>query len=517
MTRFVTTPQHEAPSEPGYDPMRQFSELAGDVRDPYPMFAGIRAGSPVIQINLETRPDHSPLGAKSSRIPMMFAVFSHECVQQVLTDNVRFSSAGYAANMGQVMGRTILQMDPPEHMRYRALVAKAFRARVVDQWSDAVIGATVGELIDAFAADGRADLVQQLTFPFPVKVIARVLGLPEADWPRFLRLSTELIAIMRNWDRAVAASRELRGYFADIIADRRRNTRDDLVSQLIRAEVDGHRLTDDEIYPFLLLLLPAGAETTYRSSSNLLFGLLTHSDQLDAVRADRRLVPQAIEEALRWETPALTIMRIAAEDLELGGVSIPRGAFIAVSLGAANRDPARYADPDAFDIFRDPKQHISFGDGPHTCLGMHLARLETRVLLNAVLDRLPHLRLDPAATDPHIHGLVFRSPPDLPVQFDPASALTAPPGAAGFGVDHNPDRVHNLAVFDSLTAHVIGWWVHEQRSSHGRSFTSPCPRARPDECRLRGENRLRPAAALPPGPCQGCDGGGRPGRAAGLR
>ncbi len=415
----VTAPRHEASSEPGYDPMRQFSELAGDVRDPYPMFAEIRAASPVIPINLRARPDRSPLGGKSSRIPTMYAVFSHQCAQQVLTDNVRFSSEVYATSMGPVMGRTILQMDPPEHMRYRALVAKAFRARVVDQWSDAIIGATVGELIDAFAADGHADLIRQLTFPFPVKVIARILGLPEADWPRFLRLSTELIAVMRDWDRAVAASRELRGYFADIIADRRRTTRDDLVSQLIGAEVDGHRLVDDEIYPFLLLLLPAGAETTYRSSSNLLFGLLSHPGQLDAVRADRRLIPQAIEEALRWETPALTIMRMAAEDLELGGVSIPKGAFIAVSLGAANRDPARYRDPDAFDIFRDPKQHISFGDGPHTCLGMHLARLETQVLLTAVLDRLPHLRLDPAAEDPHIHGLVFRSPPDLYVQFDP--------------------------------------------------------------------------------------------------
>ncbi|HEV3294243.1 MAG TPA: cytochrome P450, partial [Streptosporangiaceae bacterium] len=265
------------------------------------------------------------------------------------------------------------------------------------------------------------DLIRQLTFPFPVQVIARILGLPKADWPRFLQLSTELIAVMRNWDRAVAASRELRGYFAEIIADRRGNTRDDLVSQLVRADVDGRRLTDEEIYPFLLLLLPAGAETTYRSSSNLLFGLLTHPGQLDAVRADRGLVPQAIEEALRWEPPLLTIARMAAKDTELGGVAIPRGALVVVSLGAANRDPGRYPDPDSFDIFRDPRQHISFGAGPHICLGMHLARLETRVLLNAVLDCLPRLRLDPEADDPHIHGLVFRSPPDLPVLFDPVA------------------------------------------------------------------------------------------------
>ncbi len=398
--------------------MRQFAELAGDVRDPYPMMAGIRAGSPVLEVNMGVRPGRYQHDDKAPKIPTLYTVSSYEHAQQVLTDNVRFSSAGYAATMGPVMGRTILEMDPPEHQRHRVLAAGAFRARVLDQWSDAVIGATISELIGAFAGDGRADLIRQLTFPFPVQVIARILGLPEADWPRFVRLSTELIGVMRNWDRAVAASRELRGYFADIIAERRRNTRDDLVSQLVEAEVDGHRLSDDDIYPFLLLLLPAGAETTYRSSSNLLFGLLTHPDQLDAVRADRSLVPQAIEEGLRWETPLLTVARTATEDVELGGVRIPAGGFVAVSLGAANRDPARYPDPDAFDIFRDPAQHISFGDGPHRCLGMHLARLETSVLLNAVLDRLPNLRLDPAADDPHIHGLIFRSPPDLPVRFD---------------------------------------------------------------------------------------------------
>jgi cytochrome P450 len=411
-------PEQEEPSEASYDPMRQFAELAGDMRDPYPMMAGIRAASPVLEVSLGERAGRYRHDEKAPKITTLYSVTSHEHAQQVLTDPVRFSSAGYALTMGQVMGRTILEMDPPEHLRHRALVAKAFRTRVLDQWSDTIIGATVTELIDAFAGDGRADLVRQLTFPFPVRVIARILGLPEADWPRFLRLSTELIAVMRNYDRAVAASRELRGYFADIIAERRRHTREDLISQLIEAEVDGRRLSDEEIYPFLLLLLPAGAETTYRSSSNLLFGLLSHPDQLAAVRADRGLVPQAIEEGLRWESPLLTVARLATEDVELGGVKIPKGGFVAISLGAANRDPEWHAEPDEFDIFRDGKQHISFGEGTHRCLGMHLARLETRVLLNAVLDRLPDLRLDPAAEDPHIHGMIFRSPPELPVRFN---------------------------------------------------------------------------------------------------
>ena len=250
--------QQDGSPEASYDPMAQFAELAGDVRDPYPMFAGIRAETPVMHVELGSggRYRHDE---KAPRITSLFTVTSHELAQQVLTDNVRFSSAANAMTIGPVMGRTILEMDPPEHQRHRALVAKAFRARVLDRWSDAIIGATVNELIDAFAGDGHADLIPQLTFPFPVRVIARVLGLPEADWPRFLRLSTQLIAVMRNWEGAIAASRELRGYFGEIIADRRRNTRDDdLVSQLIAAEVDGRRLSDEEIYPFLLLLFRPG-------------------------------------------------------------------------------------------------------------------------------------------------------------------------------------------------------------------------------------------------------------------
>jgi len=397
--------------------MRQFVELAGDVRDPYPMFAGIREQTPVLHVELGAgaRYRHDE---QAPRITSLFTVTSYELARQVLTDHERFSSAANAMTVGSVIGHSILEMDPPEHQGHRALVAKAFRTRVLEQWSDAVIGRCVAELIDDFFPDGRADLVPQLTFPFPMRVIARVLGLPEADWPRFLRLSTQLIAVTRNYEGAVAASRELRGYFGEIIADRRRVTRnDDLVSQLVAAEVDGRRLSDDEIYPFLLLLLPAGAETTYRSSGNLLFGLLSDPEQLDLVRADRGLVPQAIEEALRWESPLLTVARLATADVELGGVHVPAGSFVAVSLGAANRDPGRYDSPELFDVMRDDGSGLSFGTGIHKCLGMHLARLEMRVLLGAVLDRLPGLRLDPEAADVHIHGLIFRSPPNLPVRF----------------------------------------------------------------------------------------------------
>jgi cytochrome P450 len=207
-------------------------------------------------------------------------------------------------------------------------------------------------------------------------------------------------------------------YFAPILADRRSHPADDVISVLAGAELDGQRLTDDDIFAFLRLLLPAGAETTYRSSSNLIFGLLSRPEQLDAVRADRTLVPQAIEEGLRWEPPLTGIMRTATRDVELGGVQVPGGAMLSVTIGAANHDDARWDAPDRFDIFRDPQQHMAFAFGPHMCLGIHLARMETAVVLNAVLDRLPGLRLDPAADDVHITGMAFRSPASLPVLFD---------------------------------------------------------------------------------------------------
>src|SRR5437764_1220225 len=163
----------------------------------------------------------------------------------------------------------------------------------------------------------------------------------------------------------MAASRSLRDYFKTIVDQRRVDPQDDLISDLCCAEIDGHQLTDDEIFAFLRLLLPAGAETTYRSSSNLLFLLLSHPEQLQSVVGDRALMPQAIEEALRLEPPLLFIVRQATADVELGGTPVPKGSFLSVCLGSANHDPTKYEEPDRFDIFRDPRQHIAFGFGPH--------------------------------------------------------------------------------------------------------------------------------------------------------
>jgi cytochrome P450 len=205
---------------------------------------------------------------------------------------------------------------------------------------------------------------------------------------------------------------------APLLEQRRSRPRGDLISILAHAESDGGRLDDEMIFSFCRLLAPAGAETTYRSSSNLLFGLLSRPEQLAALREDRSLLRQAIEEGLRWEAPLTGIMRTCAADTEVCGVPIKADTVVAVGLGAANRDERRWEDPESFDIFRPQRQHIAFAAGPHTCLGMHLARMETRVMLEALLDRLPNLRLDPAAEDVHISGDSFRAPRELPVVFD---------------------------------------------------------------------------------------------------
>jgi len=237
------------------------------------------------------------------------------------------------------------------------------------------------------------------------------------DLPVFHRKGVELITIMADIERGYQASLWLYDYFQKIITERRADPRNDLISVLAQAELEGQQLTDDEIIAFLRLLLPAGAETTYRSSSNLMYGLLSNPDQLEALRKDRSLMPQAIEEGVRWEPPLTSIGRTAARDVEIEGVLIPKGSPVSVCMASANRDESRWENPDAFDIFRDQKQHMSFAFGPHMCLGMHLARMETSVAINAILD-LPNLRLDPAAEDVHISGLAFRAPAGLPVLFD---------------------------------------------------------------------------------------------------
>src|SRR5436190_4225379 len=379
--------------------------VAGDTRDPYPELARARRDHPVQRLD-------SSLMPHEESTPVFF-IYRYDDVFRVLRDSETFSS-GHIIDliMGPVMGEHImLGMDGAQHTRYRSLVSTAFRPKVMAQWESELAERIANDLIDKFADRGHAELVREFTFPYPTQVIARMLGLPREDYKQFQRWSIAILSFLTKQEEAIAASQEVKEYVAEILEDRRREPCEDLISDLANAELDGERLSDEEIFSFVRLLLPAGVETTYRSTGNLLLTLLSNTDQLDAVRSDRSLIPQTIEESLRLETPLLNITRLATKDTEIDGVPIPAGSTVMLMLAAANREETRYPepDPDCFDIGRsDPKPHISFGQGPHVCLGMHLARMEMRVALNLLFDRLPNLQLDPEADDPHIRGQVFR-------------------------------------------------------------------------------------------------------------
>jgi cytochrome P450 len=396
-----------------FDAMGQFTDtVAGDLRDPYPGLALKRREAPV-----ELVMQHD-FGGEASPV---VNVYTYDAVAQVLRDNVTYSSGAIRELMELVMGPFVLVgMDEPEHKRHRSLVSVAFRHKSLVRWEDEVIKPVLHELIDGFVERGSAELVRQFTFRFPVQIIAEILGVPHEDHAKFHDMAVWVVNVAANPEKGIAASQALREYLSEIVEAKRSRPGDDVISLLVQEELDGERLDDEEIYSFLRLLLPAGAETTYRATGSFLYGLLSNPDQLDALRADRSLMPQAVEEAIRWESPLLITSRAATVDTQLGGVDIPAGTHVVPNIGSANHDDTRWDHADDFDLFRPVLPHISFGVGPHMCLGMHLARMEMAGAVDALLDRLPNLRLDPDAVerdDPHIHGERFRSPTSLPVVF----------------------------------------------------------------------------------------------------
>ncbi|MDT5342090.1 MAG: hypothetical protein QOE52_1274 [Mycobacterium sp.] len=342
---------------------------------------------------------------------------SYEHCQQALTDD-RLSSRFWQDTIGHVWGQTIIGMDGAEHRRHRGLISQAFTRRSLNRWQDTAIQPAIHGLIDRFEHHGLADLYREFTLLFPVYIITEMMGLPYEDIQRFNTWAGETIAVFYDHDRAMDASRNLENYLSPLIEERRGTDGEDLITLLANAELDGSRLETIEIVSFLRLLLPAGGETTARSTASMLLGLLQNQDQLDALIANRELLAQAIEEGLRWEPPLMSINRIALEDLTLGDVEIRRGSVLEVSIGAANRDGARWNDADTFDIFRDKKPHIAFAWGPHACLGAHLARAEMAAALTALFDRLPRLRLDPeTGQQARVQGIGLRAPNKVPVVF----------------------------------------------------------------------------------------------------
>ncbi|WP_437666427.1 cytochrome P450 [Sorangium sp. So ce1182] len=391
------------------DDKRPLSILDFSDAQPHPTWARARAETPV------RRYDASAISPEPS-----FVVFRHEDAERVLRDSETFSSSINNAVIGRYMGETMLGMDGKEHRQYRNLVAHAFRASVLERWDDALVRPTIARLLDGIAPAGRADLMREVVLKYPVQVICGIVGVPLQDQEQFARWSEDVAQGALNPPRGIASSQAMRSYLADIIEARRREPAGDLISELLAAEIDGQRLTEEKIYGFLLLLLPAGAETTFRALGNALVALLTRPAVMAQVVADRSLIPAVVEEALRWDTSITLVSRVATRDTEIAGCPIPAGSAINVITSSACRDEARYEAADTFRLDRPPQPHLAFGSGPHQCLGLHLARLEMRVALNAIFDRLPDLRLDPAAPAPEIKGFAFRGPEALHVLFDPS-------------------------------------------------------------------------------------------------
>jgi cytochrome P450 len=387
------------------------------IRDPYPYFAQKRNKAGVFH---GTVIDYSKT-PESLRPKNSFAAVSFDAVNKAFRDGRMFSSSYYDNTIGLFIGPSILAMEGNKHRDHRDLVSAAFRSKALARWEPGIVRPICDALIDEFIDAGEADLVKDFTFEFPTRVIAELLGLPAEDLPEFRRRAVQLINYTIKYERAFEASAALKDYFLELIEERRAKPTEDIIGDLVATDIDGEKLSDEAIYSFLRLLLPAGLETTYRSSGNLLYLLLTHPEQFNSVQADQKLIAPAIEEGLRFETPLTTVQRFTTEDTVLEGIDIPARSAVDLCIGSANRDPHRWERPEEFDIFRTQTPHISFAAGEHTCLGLHLARMETRVALECLLDRTANVMLR-TDDDPHIYGQPFRSPTALPVTFDARSS-----------------------------------------------------------------------------------------------
>ncbi|MFB7133347.1 cytochrome P450 [Streptomyces sp. NPDC056237] len=365
-----------------------------------------------------------------------YLVSRYEDVERIFKDRAgEFTTENYDWQIEPVHGRTILQLSGREHAVRRALVAPAFRGDHLQEKVLPVIERNARELIDAFRHTGEADLVDAFATRLPVLVIADMLGLDRTDHDRFHGWYTTVIAFLGNLagDPEVAAAgrrtrREFAEYMIPIIRQRRKTPGDDLLSALCAAEVDGVRMSDEDIKAFCSLLLAAGGETTDKAIASLFANLLAHPEQLAAVREDRSLIERAFAETLRHSPPVHMIMRRAATEVELSGGTVPAGATVTCLIGSANRDESRYREPDHFDIFRSDltgttafsaaADHLAFAFGRHFCVGALLARAEVETGVNQLLDALGELRLADGFT-PFEQGVFTRGPRSLPVRFTP--------------------------------------------------------------------------------------------------
>jgi hypothetical protein len=392
----------------------QFNPMDPDfVANPYPMYHRLRAEDPV---------HHHPLG--------FWVLTRYEDVVMALRDP-RFAKEAIAsfvaARFGIApvgIGLSMLDRDPPDHTRLRGLVSKAFTPRVVETLRPH-IQQIVDALLDRVEGQHSMDLIEDFAYPIPVIVICQMLGVPVEDRDRFkqwgLDVARGLDALMLPPDsevtkRATNARHALTDYFRELIAARRSTPRADLLSALIAAEEAGDKLTEDELLASAILLLVAGHETTVNLIGNGTLALLRHPAELRRLREDPGLVVSAVEELLRYDGPVQRTARIPSDDVVIGGRSIPKGEMVMPFIGAADRDPAQFPEPDRLDLGRTDNRHIAFGLGIHYCLGAPLARVEGQIAINTLLRRLPKLALATERPD-YRQSLTLRGLSSLPVAF----------------------------------------------------------------------------------------------------
>jgi cytochrome P450 len=355
-------------------------------QDPYPPYAALRAKGPI-------HPIEFPKGVPA------FLVVDHECGRAALSDPRLSKDPTHSAvpvRAEEYFGGTMLGLDPPDHTRLRGLVAKAFTPRRVEALRPRV-RRIADELLDDIAGRNGTDLIDAFAFPLPIIVICELLGVPAADRAAFREWTAILTVPIASREMAArrrAAAIAFNDYLLGIFAERRQQPRDDLISALLAARDGAARLSERELLNTITLLLVAGHETTVNLIGNGVLALLSAPAQRKLLADDPELLPGAIEELLRFDGPVeRASQRIALEDMEIAGTKIPKGAWVHVSIGAADRDPAAFADPDALDLTRTEGRHMAFGHGPHYCLGAPLARLEGQVAIGTLLARFPGLAL----------------------------------------------------------------------------------------------------------------------------
>jgi cytochrome P450 len=379
--------------------IRQFDE------DPYPFYKALRDMGPVVL----------------DPVVGMYHVTGRDEIEAVLKDWQLFSSRANEPLLGRIFGPNLVQLDGAEHMRQRGLLSVAFTPSAVAKFADTLIVPELDFILGGMRGAKRIEFVGEFCFRYPLGVIGRWIGVQPGDHEKFTAWYKRIVDALRDYPltpeaRVVdgqEAVRQFRTYLRPLVREKMdappsgAGKAGNLLGELARAEVEGERLTEEEMVSFAVTLLFAGAETTQRLLGTLLFGILSTGVR-DAVRKDEKLMESAVEEALRWNPPAQSVVRTTTAATKLGGVEIPKGALVSIDFAAHQRDPAYYPDPDTFRADRRPT-HYAFSAGRHTCLGAPLARLEAKIGVARFLEEFPTVRLDPAH-EVHFRGIGVRSP-----------------------------------------------------------------------------------------------------------